>query len=142
MTSTIKTLVDSNIIIYSINKRSPALITCQKFIETNKSILVFAHQNFLESLRVVTHEKFASPMDSITALKAITNITEQLEIITPKADTYLIALELIREHKLSGNRIFDAYLAATMLSNGISRIATDNERDFKIYKGIEVYNPI
>jgi predicted nucleic acid-binding protein len=48
---------------------------------------------------------------------------------------------LIKDKKYLGRRIFDAYLAATMLSNGINIIYTANDNDFEIFKEIEVVNP-
>ena len=37
--------------------------------------------------------------------------------------------------------MFDVFLSATMLDNGITHIITVNEKDFTGIKGISVYNP-
>ena len=37
--------------------------------------------------------------------------------------------------------VFDAYLAATALCNGVETIATDNVRDFSKFSEIKVINP-
>jgi predicted nucleic acid-binding protein len=137
----IKMLIDSNILIYALNLDSPKSRTSQKFLKENMNHLEISHQNILESIRVLTHSKFSNPMQIKDCLKALAGISESAHILYPDQQTYYLVLELIEKYKLKGNRIFDAYLVAIMLSYGIKQIATDNERDFKIYKGIEVINP-
>jgi predicted nucleic acid-binding protein len=50
-------------------------------------------------------------------------------------------LDLLAHRSVRGGRIFDLFLAATMLDNGVHTIYTENVRDFKGLKGIEVINP-
>lgn len=134
-------LVDSNILIYAINRRSSKHTSAQNFLQNNKDNLEVAHQNILESLRVLTHPKFPFPMKIQDALKAINNIIKTCRVIYPEDKTYHITLLLIKENKPVSDQIFDAYLVATALSNGISTIATDNVRDFKKFKEIKIINP-
>lgn len=134
-------LVDSNILIYAINTRSPKHKQAQKFLKDNLENLEISHQNILETIRVLTHQRFSKPMKLHAALDAILAICESSYVISPLKDTYRLALELIKAHRLIGNKIFDAYLVATALSNGITEIATDNVRDFKKYKEIKIISP-
>lgn len=134
-------IVDTNILIYSINSDSPKHKLAQKFLKDNATELEIAHQNVLETIRVLTHKSFSRPMSLKEALNAILSIAKSCSIISPDQNTYHLAIELIKNYKLSGNRIFDAYLAATALSNGITAIATDNTRDFKKFKEIKLINP-
>ena len=123
-------LVDSNVIVYSINNRSPKQGAAQHFLNTSSQESVFAQQNVLEALRILTHPKYPERMPVSKAVRAIGNILGKGSVVSPAHDTYLFALELIKQYGLSGNKIFDAYLVATMLSLGLDEIATDNERDF------------
>ena len=134
-------LIDSNILIYALNIKSDKHKAARHFLKQNYKNLYIAQQNVLETLRVITHSKFPNVLLPIKAVDKIEKLAVGFNLITPKAETYLIALDLISKYKISGNRIFDAYLVATMLSNGITRIATDNVKDFAIYRGIEVVNP-
>ncbi len=133
-------LIDSNILIYAINSSSPKHKTAQKFLQENINELVIAHQNIFETLRVLTHSKFLSPMSPTDAIEAVQSITKVSRIIAPDYKTHHIALELIKKNKLSADLIFDAYLAATAISNGITTIATDNIKDFKKFD-INLINP-
>lgn len=134
-------LVDTNIIIYAINSNSPKHKLAQEFLKKNLANLEFAHQNVFEAIRVLTHNKFSNSMNSTKAQEAVLAISEAGSLISPDETTFYIALELIKKHKLEGNRIFDAYLAATALSNNVNVVVTDNIKDFEKYEGIKVYNP-
>jgi len=134
-------LIDSNILVYSINSSSPKHKTAQQFLQNNVNSLDLAHQNIFESLRVLTHPKFVHPMPIKDALTALNNIADNCNIIFPDYKTHRIALEIISKYKLSSDQVFDAYLTATALSNDIEIIATDNEKDFKQFEEIKVLNP-
>jgi len=133
-------LVDTNILIYAINLDSPKNKPAQLFLQKNIAELLVAHQNIFEALRVLTHPKFPHPMTTSNAIEAIKGITDVCRIIGPDYKTHSIALELIEKYSLSTDRVFDGYLAATAISNGISTIATDNTKDFKNF-GIKLFNP-
>lgn len=134
-------IIDSNILIYAINEISPKHKIAQKFLRDNLGRLEITHQNILETIRVLTHKHSPKPMGLKATMDAIGNIGHSARIISPNLMTYYLASELITSHNLTGNRIFDAYLTATALSNNIKIIATDNTRDFKKFKEIKVINP-
>lgn len=133
-------LVDTNILIYAINADSPKNKQAQVFLQTHRKELAVAHQNIFETLRVLTHPKYSKPMSPRDAQSAVLVILRPCRVIIPDYNTHYLTFELIKEHNLLGNRIFDAYLAATAISNDITVIATDNEKDFKKF-GVTVYNP-
>ena len=134
-------IIDSNILVYSIDKLSPKHKKAQKFLKENLNILKVAHQNIFETLRVITYPKFPIPMKLKDAVAAVERILKVCSIVSPNWKTQKIALELIKKYKLSSDVIFDAYLAATALANGIDTIATDNTKDFQRIKEIKIINP-
>lgn len=75
------------------------------------------------------------------ALTAILAITQSCRIISPTQATYYLWLELVKKYQLIGNRIFDAYLVATALTNSINTVATDNVKDFKKFTELKIINP-
>jgi predicted nucleic acid-binding protein len=133
-------LIDSNILVYAINADSPKSTEAQIFLLRNSDNLEVAHQNIFEALRVLTHPKFSQPMKPNDAQDSIMAIVNACKIIYPNNKTHYLALELIKEHNLFGNKIFDAYLAAIALSNNVTKIATDNVKDFKKFK-VDLLNP-
>ena len=70
-------LIDSNILIYAINTDSPKHKKAQGFLEENLGDLEIAHQNVLETIRVLTHGKFSNPMKLKDALRAILAISKR-----------------------------------------------------------------
>lgn len=134
-------LIDSNIIIYAINISSPKHESAQIFLQEHISKLCVAHQNVLESLRVLTHSAFPNPMNSTDALEAVTQISSMLTILSPEPLTYEIVKTLIDKHQIRSNALYDAYLVATMLTHSVTRIATDNEKDFSVFPNIIIVNP-
>lgn len=132
-------LIDTNILVYAINADSPKNKTAQLFLQ-NANDLIIAHQNIFEAFRVLTHPKFSHPMKPKKAQNSLEPIIDACKIIYPNNKTHYLAFEFIEQNKLVGNQIFDAYLAATAISNNVIAIATDNVKDFKTF-GIEIFNP-
>lgn len=134
-------LVDTNILVYSLNTISPKYSQSQEFLRDHIDELVVAHQNILEAFRVLTHPKFPKPRSQKNVLQALESITKEIEIIHPRLETYYIILDLLKRYAIRGDQVFDIYLTATALSNGIEVIATDNEKDFKKFTEIKIINP-
>ncbi len=134
-------LIDSNILVYSINSSSPKHEKAQEFLQKNRGQLEIAHQNIFETLRVLTHSKFSNPMGINDAIVAIDSILLASNIIVPDYRTHRIALELIKKYKITSNQIIDAYLVATAISNSIVKIATDNTKDLQLFSEVSAINP-
>jgi predicted nucleic acid-binding protein len=134
-------LIDSNVLIYAINSSSPKNLLAQTYLQAHVGKMAVAHQNIFETLRVLTHNKFPNPMPTSDAISAIMNILKGCHVIEPQIDTYQIALALIQKHNLKGDKVFDAYLAATAMSLGIKHIATDNVKDFLLFDGVTAMTP-
>ena len=134
-------LIDTNLIIYAINSASPKHTQAKRFLSKNQSDLIVAHQNILEGMRVLPHAKFSHPMTFFQAEKAVNTIAKAATVVAPTEETLAIAVILMHKYSRAANRIFDAYLVATMLTHGIKKIATDNDRDFTMYEEITVVNP-
>lgn len=134
-------IVDTNILIYAINEDSPKHSKAREFLKENKNVLVVSHQVIFEAIRILTHPKFSKPMKPKSALETVSAIADACEIISPNQKTYYLTLEFIKKFALSGNRIFDAYLAATAITNGVNKIATDNTKHFKKFTDLKIINP-
>ncbi|HXV81131.1 MAG TPA: hypothetical protein VEG60_14735 [Candidatus Binatia bacterium] len=50
-------------------------------------------------------------------------------------------LNLLGSRSVKAGRIFDIFLAATMLDNGVQRIYSENINDFQGIAGIDAINP-
>ncbi len=136
-------LADSNILIYAINTSSPKHTRARLFLKQaiKDKKLYLAHQNILETMRVLTHPKFPHPMSIRKAARMLATISRQAFLISPVPVTYWLFISLLQKYPRGGNSIFDTYLVATALTAGVKVIASDNERDLRVFKEIKVINP-
>jgi uncharacterized protein len=68
-------------------------------------------------------------------------LSSPLKLILPKETTVTRMLNLLGSRSVKAGRIFDIFLAATMLDNGVQRIYTENVSDFQGIAGIDAINP-
>ena len=99
-----------------------------------------------EFFSVVTNTGPRGPEHTLTAQEATDQIqkyheAEHLTIIYPGRETIQSLLTLLASRPVVGPGFYDVMLAATMLGNGVSRIATYNIKDFTPLPGITVVNP-
>ena len=134
-------LVDSNILIYSLNRSSPKNKIAKKFLSDNFKDIVIAHQNILETYRIVTHQKFPKTSRTQQQKKKYFRFFRSFDLISPNQFTFQILLELMKKYDIYSDNVFDAYLVSTAISNDIFDIATDNEKDFRKYAEIKILNP-
>lgn len=59
-------------------------------------------------------------------------------IIYPNINTSSVFSELFQKRPAKGGKIFDVFLAATMLSNNIPTIITANTKDFEGFLNIKI----
>lgn len=139
-----KLLIDSNILIYSADSLSPKYDVSVIFMKSAVDGLFFpviSHQNILETTRVLTHKRYDNPFTANEISILTENLEKFCDIIFPNRETWEIMKALLGKYKVISNRIFDCYLVATMLSNDIKIIATDNVKDLAVFEEIKVYNP-
>ena len=134
LTSGTKYLVDTNILVYSVNQRSPQYANSRRLLENGFSdgvLFVVAHQNLLEFIAVLTRGYSVKLKD---ALSDAASFASRFEVITPLPGTFEKYLQLTQKVKETLYP-FDLYLAATMQDNDVECIITANPKDFK---GIEL----
>ena len=86
----------------------------------------------------------SSPMSPAEAAEEVRKYLEAEHInkIYPTPTTWPTILSLLEQHSVTGQDIHDLHLAATMLSNDVTKIYTFNTEDFASIPGIEVLDPL
>ena len=139
-------LFDTNILVYVHNRVSPYHKTAY-LLETQvlegKLQAAISTQNILEFYSTVTSpQKINLPLSPQEAGRVIHDyLASPFQIIHPHAGDFNRALYFSRERKITGRKIFDLYLIASMLSNGIDTIYTANDKDFRDFPQIKAINP-
>ena len=67
--------------------------------------------------------------------------SEDLTLIYPGSGIIGHMLSLLQIRPVTGSDIYDLFLTATMLENGVARIYTFNTQDFVPFSEIEVLTP-
>ncbi|MDZ7290984.1 MAG: type II toxin-antitoxin system VapC family toxin [candidate division KSB1 bacterium] len=138
-------LIDTNVLIYSYDKEQSLHLQSYHFIEQAFAGEVrgtIAQQNLLEFLAVVTNPKRVEyPLSLEDALQKITLYVASFPVICPSAKTLFTFAGLVSKYPAMREHIFDLYLAATALDNGINRICTWNVKHFRKLSEVEVRTP-
>ena len=136
----IEALVDTNILIYAHHKQEiKKHETCARVVNEliDNDGLILSIQNLVEFSRVLREKSFPL-IDQSLVRQYVFDLSESSKVIYYNAHTVMDALTLSKDNNL---HFFDALVAATMQENGISRIITENSKDFKKIPWLEVENP-
>lgn len=137
-----KWVFDSHLFIYAIDEASPLHPTTKKLFSVilKQAITPIAtQQNIIEAENVLIRVYKKDPVTSADDLEEILSIFD-FTIITPLALTYKTFHKLQKKYPTQ-KPVFDYYLAATMLDNGINQILTVNTKDFAAISEIKAVNP-
>lgn len=137
-----KWVFDSHFFVYSQDKISPFYKVTEVLFSrvlSGEIKAVCAQQNILETESVLIRFYNKKP-ELIVRLMEDILLNYNINIITPKQNTYERYHDLIMQSKLPYD-LYDYFLAATMLDNGINRVLTGNTKDFTQIPGIEAVNP-
>ncbi|MCA9308688.1 MAG: type II toxin-antitoxin system VapC family toxin [Patescibacteria group bacterium] len=139
MLTTSEILIDTSIIVHSLNKdsfrHSKAVTYLSRLAGQPKAV---THQNIMEAYRVLTHPKHPNPMTKQQALDALKYYVDNCRVISPTEDTFKSLNTVMASSSVVGNKIMNAYLVATIKANSITKIATFNKRDWEDFVGIEI----
>lgn len=130
-------LIDSNIIIYSIDNTSGWHSLANLIIKMSKINLCVSIQNIAETYRVITdHKKVSNPLPPADAQTVILKKVGHLKIIYPNNKTIKEALDLAVKKKIEGLNFFDCLLAQVIIENGINGVITHDDNFGEKYKDI------
>ncbi|TQN45694.1 hypothetical protein FHX52_2394 [Humibacillus xanthopallidus] len=94
-------------------------------------------------LRIATHPKVfrmpSTPADAVAFAESLAS-APAAQRVRPGPDHWPIVTELIREHRLRGNDVPDAVLAAHALELGATLVTLD--RGFGRFSGLRTVNPL
>ena len=99
-----------------------------------------------EFFSVVTHQGRSGPEKPLSTSEASALVkkyyeSEDITLIYPGPQTIGLMLSFLEAHPVSGPRIHDLRIAATMLENGVNQIVTYDEHVFAHLPGITVVDP-
>ena len=136
-------LFDANVLVYASDSGSPRHIVCRQAVERALSgalPAVLVPQVLLEFYAVVTGSRAANPLSPDEAWSQIDTFLAGLPLLGVAPTALRQAGVLIQRLGRRGPRVFDAYLACEMVTNGVAAICTDNVKDF-VELGVQPLTP-
>lgn len=138
-------IVDANVLVYAIDAASSQHLASRKLLEAaydGSATLYITLQVLCEFYSIVTNpRRVAKPPTPADALTAISGFITRLHLLPVPVDTVKKWLDLLKRRPVLGGDVFDLQLAATMLANGIQRIYTFNDQDFRAFTELIVLIP-
>ncbi len=133
--------IDTNVLIYALDRESDfhtqALQTLVSLGESKTGVVCW--QNLTEFYAIVTDKKrIKTPLTSQMAVREIDALLNKfsLEIVGPNLGTKKLWFDLLKNKDIKGQVVHDIFLAATLLSNGVKTLVTENTGDFKGVEGL------
>ena len=133
-----KVLLDTNILIYSVDEDSQYFHKAQKIILNSNLELFTTSKNLSKLLAVITRIPNSS-LSIDEALMIIQDFMDFLTILYPSQRSFTIFQELLFKYKLIGLKIHDFEIISIALSNEINTIITLNTKDFNEVTEINRY---
>jgi predicted nucleic acid-binding protein len=139
-------LVDTNILLRSVEPLHPqhaVAVGAVSQLLAESMPVYFTLQNIAEFWNVATRPVANNGLG--LSIPSTLGEVEKIEgLLTLLPDTPAVYAEwkrIIVEHGISGVKVHDARLIATMKTHGVSRLLTFDVDDFTRYTGIEVMHP-
>lgn len=132
--------LDSNIIVYALNRDLPDHNFCKNLLETiatGEATISIPSIVFMESYHALVYAYKFNESEVKDRLTAIID-SENVNVLEISVSTILIAFEIAEEYKTGGR---DSLIAASILENNIKEIYS-HDRDFDKIKRIKRIDPI
>ena len=140
-------ILDTNVLVYAVDSESehhaPSKTLLLQAADPGAGLCV-APQNLAEFYAVVSdRRRVRNPLPPTAAIQAINDLLALpgLALLTVPIDVTTRFIELLHRHAVVAQHTFDAYLVATMLGNGVTRIHTFNAAHFGPFDELEVLVP-
>lgn len=130
-------LLDTNILIYSIDENSRYFEPVRKLLTDLAYNFFTTNKNISEFLAVVT--KGPSPSLSVeSALQTVKDFTKIFSLLYPNHESFTIFQKMLGRYKPRGIKIHDFEIISIALAHDLRQVATIDYKDFSNIKEIEL----
>ena len=130
-------LLDTNILIYSIDENSRYFQPVRKLLSDSRYNFLTTTKNISEFLAVVT--KGVPPSLSIaSALKTVSDFMRIMVLLYPSKRSFQIFRKMLKYYKPKGLKIHDFEIISIALAHDITQVVTIDYKDFSNIKEIEL----
>jgi len=140
-------VVDTNVLVYAIDAESEhhqdARAVLIRAADENAGLCV-TPQILAELFAVVTSARRVrapkAPADAVSVIEHILMLPG-ISLLPIPADVVPRWIDLVRRYPVTGQKVFDLQLVATLLGNGVKRIYTFNRSDFEPFSDLQILVP-
>lgn len=138
-------IVDANVLLYAVDARSPYHDRARDWLtgQLNGDRMVgLPWPSLLAFLRITTHPRaLADPLDPADAWQYVDDwlAADVVWVPRPTPRHDLVLGDLVRRHRVSGNLVPDAHLAALAIEHGLEVASADT--DFARFTEVRWVNP-
>jgi len=122
-------LVDTNVLIYSIDKDSKFNSRAIDLL-TNPNYDLYTTSKNLSEFLVVLTKGVEAPLNIIQAVDLLEGLLSNFSILYPSENSFKHFKKILLKYKPMGLKIHDFEIISIGLENGIKQIATINTKDF------------
>lgn len=116
-----KFVIDTNVLIYSLDQSSQFFNFSKKIIDENKENVCIVHKTISEFVCVL------SKIGKYDVIKnELPKIIDELNILFPDYESANHFKDLVKKYKPKGNQAYDFEIVSVMMANNIKKIATIN----------------
>lgn len=133
--------LDTNILVYYMNKDSDLNKEVKQVFQIvkDKYNLWISRQILREYAVIVSRSDFMEKaLDSEVVADDLEAWENELNVADETEEVTMNLRKLIKQYKISGKKIHDANIVATMITNDIKYILTYNKEDFNRFEEIEI----
>src|SRR6056297_1777406 len=131
-------LLDTNVLIYSIDQDSRFFNKSQNIIKNNDLNLFTTIKNISELLSVITRFE-QNNIDVKEAISIVKNFESITTLLYPNYNSYKKFKKLVNKYEPTGVQVHDFEIISISLDNNINNIATFDTKDFKNIDEISLY---
>lgn len=140
-------ILDANVLAYAVNADAPQNAAARALLEETRdpsSLLYVTSQILCEFYSVITSPRCvavaSSPTEALRTISAMLALPG-LHVLPIPASAVEGWMDLLQRHPVTGGKVFDLQIVATMLAHGVHRIYTFNTGDFAIFPELTVVTP-
>jgi len=135
--------LDTNVLLAATDSSRQEHADCHALLEAGlqgKQSLFISGQVIREYLVVATRpsEVNGFGMSTDQALNNVAQMKQCLQVLDETAEVSNRLTKLVARYELTGKRIHDANIVATMLENGIKQLKTLNFSDFECFEDLSI----
>ncbi|MDY0096124.1 MAG: PIN domain-containing protein [Candidatus Vecturithrix sp.] len=142
--------LDTNILVYAHNIKSPYHASAKLFVEQvmnarnadGQLSVCFPAQILMEFLNVITWQRLEAPLPLPDAIQVVQDYRATGVTILYPQQTQLETLVDLLKSVTTRKKIFDVALVATLKDYGIPGLYTVNTKDFKEFTFLDAKNPL